>query len=72
MVAALNREHGRVVWFDVARGFGFLSSDNGGRDIFCHVSQVPGELPLERGDRVSFVRVKKNGSHVMAMSVQLI
>jgi CspA family cold shock protein len=68
---ALNREHGRVVWFDVARGFGFLSSDNGGRDIFVHASQLPGEQPLERGDRVSFVRVKKNGSRVMAMSVQL-
>jgi len=31
---------GKVKWFDEGRGFGFVVSDDGGRDIFVHVSTV--------------------------------
>ncbi len=34
------RKHGIVKWFDLVRGFGFLVPDDGGPDIFIHVSIV--------------------------------
>jgi CspA family cold shock protein len=31
---------GKVKWFDEGRGFGFVASDDGGKDIFVHISTV--------------------------------
>ena len=47
---------GRVKWFDAARGYGFIIPDDGGRDLFVHItavrqagytSLVPGTRPPE-------------------------
>jgi len=49
---------GRVLWFDVKKGFGFIKSDEEGPDIFVHYSKIeaePGEFRLlEANDRVEF------------------
>lgn len=45
---------GRIKWFDKKRGFGFITSDQEGRDYFFHVSEFEGTLQPENRDKVSF------------------
>lgn len=45
---------GTVARWDVDRGFGFISPDDGGADLFVHVSSLKGEEYLEPGDRVRY------------------
>jgi cold shock protein len=45
---------GVVARYDGDRGFGFISPDAGGDDLFVHVSVVAGPEPLQRGDRVRY------------------
>lgn len=50
------REFGTVKKWFTSRGFGFLTADTGGLDVYVHASSLPkGVLVLEDGDRVSFV-----------------
>ena len=46
---------GTVKWFDSAKGFGFISSDEG-KDVFVHFSAIvsKGFKTLEEGQKVSF------------------
>jgi CspA family cold shock protein len=47
---------GVVRWFDPAKGYGFLASDRGGKDVFCHHSAIKmdGYKTLNEGDKVTF------------------
>lgn len=47
---------GIVKWFNDAKGFGFVSQDQGGEDLFAHFSaiQSSGFKSLTEGQRVSF------------------
>jgi len=45
---------GRLISWRVDRGFGWAASDDGGADVFVHISECPGGAP-EVGQRVSFV-----------------
>lgn len=45
---------GVVARYDAERGFGFITPDDGGADLFVHVSVVRGADPLEEGDRVRY------------------
>ena len=47
---------GKVKWFNDAKGFGFITPDNGGADLFAHFSQIQssGFKTLQEGQRVQF------------------
>jgi CspA family cold shock protein len=47
---------GTVKWFNPQKGFGFIQPDNGGPDVFVHISAVEraGLSTLNEGQKVSF------------------
>ncbi len=47
---------GTVKWFNPTKGFGFLQPDEGGNDVFVHISAVEaaGFRGLDEGERVSY------------------
>jgi cold shock protein len=47
---------GTVKWFNVQKGFGFIQPDDGGKDVFVHISAVEraGLSSLKEGQKVSF------------------
>ena len=47
---------GTVKWFNATKGFGFIQPDDGGQDIFVHISAVEraGLSSLNEGQKVSF------------------
>ena len=50
------RETGRVKWFSDVKGYGFITRDAGGKDVFVHFSAIAGDghKTLADGDRVEF------------------
>ncbi len=50
---------GTVKWFNEAKGFGFISQENG-EDVFVHFSQIRGDgfKSLADGDQVEFTVVR--------------
>jgi CspA family cold shock protein len=47
---------GTVKWFNDAKGFGFITQDGGGEDVFCHHTaiQADGFRTLAEGQKVTF------------------
>ena len=47
---------GTVKWFDPKKGFGFIVPDDGGQDVFVHITAVEaaGMKSLDEGQKVSF------------------
>ncbi|GAB4291932.1 cold-shock protein [Sulfurivermis fontis] len=47
---------GTVKWFNEAKGFGFITQDNGGADVFVHFSAIQGSgfKTLAEGQKVTF------------------
>ncbi len=47
---------GTVKWFNATKGYGFIAPDEGGDDVFVHISAVErsGLSGLNEGDKVSY------------------
>ncbi|MEN0070461.1 MAG: cold shock domain-containing protein [Propionicimonas sp.] len=63
---------GKVRYYDAEKGFGFLSKDEGGDDVYVRASALPeGTTTLKRGQKVEFGVIEgKKGEQ--ALSVRLI
>jgi CspA family cold shock protein len=62
---------GVVARYDAERGFGFITPDAGGADLFVHVSVLRGTEALEEGDRVRY-KVRQSERGPQADRVELV
>ena len=54
---------GTVKWFNPTKGFGFIQPDDGGNDVFVHISALEslGIKTLNEGQRVSYELATQRG-----------
>jgi cold shock protein len=54
---------GTVKWFNATKGYGFIQPDNGGKDVFVHISAVEraGLSSLNEGAKVSYEETENRG-----------
>lgn len=59
---------GTVKWFNATKGFGFIQPDDGGADVFVHISAVEraGMRDIVEGQKLSYEMVRDNKSGKMA------
>jgi CspA family cold shock protein len=62
---------GTVKWFNSQKGFGFIQPDNGGSDVFVHISAVEaaGLRGLNEGQKISY-EVKSDRGKDAATNLQ--
>ncbi|MDV6332696.1 cold-shock protein [Asticcacaulis sp. 201] len=55
--------NGTVKWFNASKGFGFIQPDDGGGDVFVHVTALEkaGMRSLNEGDKLSFQVANERG-----------
>jgi CspA family cold shock protein len=63
---------GRVKWYNADKGFGFVSRDDGGSDVFLHRDSLPDDVEeLKAGQKLEYGIVDTRRG-VQAMSVKLV
>lgn len=66
---------GTVKWFNETKGFGFIQPDNGGNDVFVHISAVEraGLRGLAEGQKISYeMETDKRSGKQSAGSLQTV
>ena len=63
---------GTVKWFDSGKGFGFITPDGGGKDLFAHFSEIRAEgfKSLNEAQRVQF-EVTQGKKGLQASNIRL-
>jgi CspA family cold shock protein len=63
---------GTVKWFNATKGFGFIQPDDGGRDVFVHISAVEraGLSNLNEGAKISY-EVQENRGKMSAENLRV-
>lgn len=63
---------GTVKWFNTAKGFGFIAPDDGGKDVFVHISAVEeaGLTGLADDQKVAFDLVEGRDGRTMASNLR--
>jgi CspA family cold shock protein len=67
------RQNGTVKFFNASKGYGFITPDDGGKDVFVHVTAVErsGMAALTDGQRISFeTEPDKHGKGPKAVELQ--
>ncbi len=71
-VSGATKSHtGTVKWFNPGKGYGFIAPEEGGDDIFVHISAVQraGLRKLNEGEKIRFVLQQREG-RVAAIELQ--
>lgn len=65
-------ETGTVKWFNDAKGFGFITPDAGGDDLFAHFSEIRAEgfKSLQENQKVTY-ETKKGPKGLQAANIQI-
>jgi len=65
---------GTVKWFNDSKGFGFITPDDGGKDLFAHHSEIKnngGFRSLQENQRVEF-EVKQGQKGLQAANIRVL
>ena len=67
----MTTETGVVKWFNDGKGFGFITPDSGGKDLFAHFSEIQGSgfKSLAENQRVEF-EVKQGQKGLQASNIK--
>ncbi|WP_299788538.1 cold-shock protein [uncultured Marivita sp.] len=63
--------NGTVKWFNATKGYGFISPEDGGKDVFVHISAVQqsGMESLSDNQKVSFEMTEGRDGRMMASDI---